>query len=143
MDNQALAEQLVEAYEYRDWDLLDQLLADDFQFSGPVPEPLGPDQYVGVSRLLTAACSDISYAPQLIAVDGDVAVISLQLSGTHDGDMDLRFAGMDVIPPTGIAWSNVREEGEAVMADGKIVSIHLPPMEGAGLPAILAQIGVG
>lgn len=67
----------------------------------------------------------------------------MQLSGTHTGDFDLSAMGMGVIPATGESFSNAEEVFEFTIAGGSIVSMHTEPVEGAGLPAILAQIGVG
>jgi hypothetical protein len=79
---------------------------------------------------------------QLVNIDGNVVHFTNQLAGTHTGDLDLSFMGMGVIPATGRSFSMARENGESVIADGYVVSTHVQPTEGAGLMAILHQLGV-
>ena len=142
MTNLEVGERYIEVMNARDWVGLSDILSDDFTFSGPVPEALGKQDYLALSHGMGTAFPDIRYNSELVNVSGEEILFSHQLSGTHTGDLDLRFAGGGVVPPTAKFFLNDRETGKAIICDGKICSIHIPAIENAGLPAILRQIGV-
>jgi predicted ester cyclase len=116
--------------------------ADDFQFIGPMPEPIGSDAYLGISHIMQAAFPDIDYGPQIVGSDGDVVYAEFTLSGTHNGDFDLSPVGMPVIPATGIHFANPTESFDITVRDGLIVSMYTEPSPDSGLPGILSQLGV-
>jgi predicted ester cyclase len=132
----------IDAFQAGDFDTAKSMLSHDFQFSGPVPEPINAQQWMGIASVMRAAFPDINYNLNVLEAQGDKARISTQLTGTHTGDFDLSMMGMGVIPATGKAFSNAKEEGEVTVIEGKITAWNSPPTEGAGLMALLAQIGV-
>lgn len=132
----------IDAFQAGDFDSAKSLLSDDFQFSGPVPEPMNGQQWMGIASIMKAAFPDINYNLNVLGAEGNKVRISTQLTGTHTGEFDLSMMGMGVIPATGKAISNAKEEGELTVVGGKLTSWKSPPTEGAGLPALLAQIGV-
>lgn len=142
MSTREFAESFAEAFNAGDYDTVASYLADDFQLSGPVPEPIDGQQWIGMSKTLKAAFPDINYNLRVVGVEGNVVSTLTQLSGTHTGDLDLSAMGMGVIPATGKSFSNPEERGETTVNGNKIVSMHITPTEGAGLMGILAQIGV-
>jgi predicted ester cyclase len=142
VNTEEIAEAYAEAFNAGDLDTLADLLADDFQFSGPVPEPMGRDQFLGLLELMWNAFPDIRFNTRLVGINRNVVHFTNQLTGTHTGDLDLSFVGMGVIPPTGRSFSMAREDGESVIEDGYIVSTNIPPTNGAGLIAILQQLGI-
>jgi hypothetical protein len=103
---------------------------------------VGRDQFLGLMELMWKAFPDIQFNSQLVNIKGNVIRFTNQLAGTHTGDLDLSAMGMGVIPATGRSFSMAREDGESVIADGYIISTHVQPTEGAGLMAILHQLGV-
>ena len=117
-------------------------LSNDFRFSGAVPEPIGREEWIGMSANLKAAFPDLDYQFKAEGSSGDTIFISAQLRGTHKGDLDLSAMDMGVIPATGKSFKAAREHGKAMVRDGKVISLALDPTEGAGLMAILDQLGV-
>jgi hypothetical protein len=71
-----------------------------------------------------------------------VVKTSTQLSGTHSGDFDLTAMGMGIIPATGKSFSMPSDSGNGEVRDGKVVAYRIRPTEGAGLIAILTQLGI-
>ena len=138
MSAQEVVQNYLSAFKAGDYDKSGSFLADDFTFSGPVPEPVGKDAYV----IMKAAFSDIDYGSGIVGGEGNVVKVKYQLSGTHTGNLDLTSMGMDVIPATGKTFANKAEVFDFVVEGNKIASISAKPTEGAGLMAILAQIGV-
>jgi predicted ester cyclase len=142
MGTQEVAQAFLDAQNAKDFDTVATYLADHFQFSGPVPEPIGGAEWVGLLKVLAAAFPDLQLNVNMTSVEGNVVGTTNQLSGTHTADLDLSMMGMGVVPATGRSFSLPVEEGEGVWDGDKIVSIHIPSGEGSGLMGILAQIGV-
>ena len=117
-------------------------LSDDFEFSGPVPEPLSAEQWMGLSAILKTAFPNLDYHFRIESAEGNVVHMSAQLSGTHRGNLDLTAMGMGMIPSTGRSFSATREQSRVTLRGDKIVSCVGQPTEGAGLLAVLSQLGV-
>jgi predicted ester cyclase len=142
MNPEEVVQAYLDAFNSGDLETAASYYADDFQFSGPVPEPIGPQQYLGISRIMHAAFPDLDYDGRVVGSDGDVVYAEFTLSGTHTGDFDLSPMGMSVIPATGIHFSNPTEPVDITIRDGQIVSIVGEPSPDSGLPGILSQLGV-
>ena len=142
MDTKTTVQSLFDAVQMGDFEKAKSYLSSDFKFSGPVPEPISGEEWLGMSAGLKAAFPDLDYQFKIESVDGDTAHISAELKGTHKGDLDLTAMHMGVIPATGKSFKAAREHGKAMVRDGKIISLANEPTEGAGLMAILDQLGV-
>lgn len=118
------------------------MLADDFQFSGSVPEPINKNTWLEMSVRLKAAFPDLNYHFKMIGADGDIVKSTTQLSGTHSGPFDLTNMSMGVIPATNKAFSSKIEKTKVTVKENKIISWVVEPTDGAGLKAILGQLGV-
>ena len=142
MDPKETVRALMEAVQQGDFAKAQSTLADDFQFSGPVPQPISGPAWMGMSKSLKAAFPDLNYQFKAESVDGNKVHISAELKGTHSGDLDLTAMGMGVIPATNKSFAAAHEHGEATVQDGKVKTWMMTPSEGAGLMAILGQLGV-
>ena len=112
-ENKAVVERLVrDIVNGGQIDLLDEVLADDFVAHGVGPDPAGPD---GMRRLIAtwrAAFPDWEDQIDEIVAEGDLVVLKISASGTHEGPL---FG----IEPTGepVKWGMI----EMVrLAEGKI-----------------------
>jgi SnoaL-like polyketide cyclase len=117
-------------------------LSDDFQFSGPIPEPVNGEQWMGISTNLKVAFPNLDYHFGIESAEGNVVHISAQLSGKHTGNLDLTAMGMGVIPATGKSFSAKREQADVTLRGDKVASWAVQPTEGAGLVAVLSQLGI-
>jgi predicted ester cyclase len=142
MNTQDLAEAFTETFHKKDLDATASFLADEFQFSGPVPEPISGPQWIGLLTAMNAAFPDINYNVRILSVDGDTIVSDNRITGTHTADFDLTPMGIGVIPATGKSVSNPAEQSKTRVKDGKIASMHIDATENGGLMGILKQIGV-
>lgn len=125
-----------------DADTFFSLVSDDFQFSGPMPEPMSAEQWFGTGRSMAQAFPDLDYGLQIVEEHGGHVHTITQVSGTHTGDFDLTPMGMGVVPPTGKSFQNPAEDGTAVVVDGKVVSLHVESPPNGGLAGILGQLGI-
>ena len=142
MDSKATVQALMDSVQTGDFEKAKSLLSDDFQFSGPVPEPISGDAWLGMSMSLKKAFPNLEYHFQVESMDGDMANISAQLKGTNSGDFDLTNMDMGVIPATNKSFAAAHEHGKATVKGDKVASWAMEPTEGAGLMAILSQLGV-
>ena len=142
MDSKATVQALMDSVQTGDFEKAKSLLSDDFQFSGPVPEPISGDAWLGMSMSLKKAFPNLEYHFQVESMDGDMANISAQLKGTNSGDFDLTNMDMGVIPATNKSFAAAHEHGKATVKGDKVASWAMEPTEGAGLMAILGQLGV-
>jgi len=142
MDPKETAQSLMNAIQGGNFDKAKSLLTDDFVFSGPVPEPINSPAWLGLSASLKTAFPDLNYQFKIDSVDGNKVHISAQLKGTHKGNLDLTAMHMGVIPPTNKSFVAAREHGEVTVQGDKVKSLANEPVEGAGLMAILGQLGV-
>jgi hypothetical protein len=125
-----------------DFDHVKSMLAEDFQFSGPTPEPINKEAWLGMSSSLKTAFPDLDYHFRVIGAQGDVVKATSQLSGTHQGSFDLTGMNMGVIPATDKTFSARLEKTKITVKENKITAWIVEPTQGAGLKAILGQLDV-
>ena len=142
MNKRETVQALADAVQKGDFEMAKSMLADDFQFSGPVPEPIDKEAWLGMSSNLKTAFPDLNYHFKVIGAEGDVVRVISQLSGTHSGSFDLTNMNMGVITATDKSFSAKHEKSKISIKDNKITSWVVEPTEGAGLMAILNQLDV-
>ncbi len=142
MDSKATVQALLDSIQTSDFEKAKSLLSDDFQFSGPVPEPINGDAWMGMSMNLKKAFPNLDYHFFVDEADGDVVKISAELKGTHSGDLDLTSLNMGVIPATEKSFANPHEHATVTVKGGKVASWAVEPIEGGGVMGILSQLGV-
>ena len=122
------------------------MLAEDFRgfaaFSGSVPESIDAEAWLGMRASLKTAFPDLDYHFKVIGAEGDVVRSTSQLSGTHHGSFDLTNMNMGVIPATNKSFSSKVEKTKVTVKENKITAWVIEPTQGAGLKAILGQLGV-
>ena len=140
MNKRETVQALMDSIQQGEFENANSMLADDFQFSGPVSEPINKEAWLGMSVGLKTAFPDLDYHFRVIGTEGDVVKSTTQLSGTHSGSFDLTNVDMGVIPATNKAFSVKREKTKLIVKENKITAWVVEPTEGAGLEAILAQL---
>jgi predicted ester cyclase len=142
VNKREIVQTLLDSVQKGDFEKAKSLLTDDFQFSGPIPEPINREAWLGMITSLKTAFPDLDYHFKVIGADDDVVRTTSQLSGTHRGSFDLTDMNMGVIPATNNTFSAKLEKTKITLKDNKITSWVVEPTQGAGLKAILDQIGV-
>ena len=142
VNKREIVQTLLDSVQKGDFVTAKSMLADDFQFSGPVPEPIDRDAWLGMSSNLRTAFPDLDYHFKVIGTDGDFVRTTSQLSGTHRGAFDLTNMNMGIIPATHQSFSAKLEKTKITVKEAKITSWAVEPTDGAGLKAILDQLGV-
>jgi len=142
MNKREIVQTLMDSIQKGDFAHAKSMLAEDFQFSGPIPEPINREAWLGMSTSLKTAFPDLDYHFKVIGADGDVVKTTSQLSGTHSGSFDLTNMNLGVIPATHKTFSAKLEKTKVTVKENKITSWAVEPTEGAGLKAILGELGV-
>jgi len=130
------------AIEAVDFEKLDSLVADDFVFAGPVAEPLGKREYMGLQAALVTAMPDWKFNAADFKENGDVVTVTLQVTGTQTGELSLPVPGVPKLPGSDKKVSLPGEPGTFTVKDGKLVRLDIASTPGGGLLGILAQLSV-
>jgi predicted ester cyclase len=133
---------LLGAIEANDFDEARSYLADGFTLDGPVPEPIGADQWLGLHQIMNAAMPDFSFNAGEATQNGNVVMVSLQISGTQENTLDLSPMGLPKVAPTGIFVELPEEQSHVTFSGDKVIHIHVEPVSGGGLMGLLGQLGV-
>ena len=142
MNKRETVQALLVAVQKADFEQAKSMLADDFQFSGPVPETINKDAWLGMSNSLKTAFPDLDYHFRVIGTEGDIVRATSQLSGTHSGSFDLTGMNMGLIPATGKTFAASLEKTRITVKDNKITAWAVEPTQGAGMEAIIKLLDV-
>lgn len=142
MNKRETVQALMDSIQKGDFVTAKSMLADDFQFSGPIPDPINAETWLGLSASLKTAFPDLDYHFTVIGAEGEAVRVTAQLNGTHSGEFDLTGMDMGVIPATNKSFSAKLEKMKVTVREDKISSWSVEPTDGAGLMAILKQLDV-
>lgn len=140
MNNLEIVKKGLHAWENADEATLSPLVGDDFQLSGPVPQPLGKAEFLGLMHALHAAMPDFSFNISSFEENGDVVIARSHITGTHTGVLAL--PGLPAIPATHKKVSLPQEVQTYTLKDGKLMRLVTDARPDAGIPGMLAQLGV-
>lgn len=142
MNKRETAQAFLDAVQKGDFEDATSMLADDFQYSGPVPEPVDREAWLGMSTGLKSAFPDLDYHFRVIGTQGDVVRATSQLSGTHSGAFDLTAMDMGVIPATHKTFVTQLQKTKITVKEDRIAAWVVEPAQGTGVTAILKQLDV-
>jgi len=142
MTSQETVQALMDSVQRGDFDKAETLLSEDFQYKGFVRKSINRKGWLRMSANLKMAFAGLNYHFQVDSADGNVVNTTSQMSGKNRGALDLTNLRMGVISATNKDFSTARENHTITVKDNKVSSWVVQPTEGAGLLAILAQLGI-
>lgn len=142
MNKRETVQALMDSIQQGDFENAKSMLADNFTFSGSIPEPMNKTDWLEMSIGMKKAFPDLNYHFKVIGADGDVVKSTMQLSGTHSEAFDLTKMNMGTIPATHKTFSVKVEKTKVTVKEHKISAWVVEPNDGAGLNAILKQLEV-
>jgi hypothetical protein len=145
MNPREIVQALLDSVQRGDFEKAKFLVSNDCQFSGPVPELIKREAWMGINKNLKKAFPNLDYHFHLDRVDGldgNVVTISAELKGTHSGALDLSPVGLGVTPATNKSFATPREHGKVTIKGDKVASWVVDRIEGGGLMGILGQLGI-
>jgi len=142
MNSQETVQALMDSVQKGDFDRAKTLLSDDFQFRGMVPRPISGKTWLKLVASLRMAFNGLNYHFKVDSAEGNIVNTTSQMSGNNRGAFDLTGLRMGVISATNKNFSTATEKIKITVRDEKVSSWVVEPTEGAGLMAILKQLGV-
>ena len=130
------------AAEAGDYAKVSGMLTDDMQFAGPVPNPVGKKEFIGIQSAMVAGIPDWKFNAGDLKEQGDKVTAVMQITGTQTKELRLPLPGMQPIPPTGKYVSLPEEPVTFTVKDGKISRLESAVVPGGGVMGVLAQLGV-
>ncbi len=130
------------ALEAREFEKAASFLADEFVFTGPVPQPIGKHEFIAIQKAFESAFEDWSFNSHDEVEQGDKVIAVVQITGTHTRDLVLPMPGMPTIPAANKKISLPEEHLEFTFVGEKIASLRSDNVPGGGVPGVLQQIGV-
>ncbi len=121
---------------------MSEILADDMVFAGPVPEPVGKREFVGLQTAMVAAMPDWKFNATDFKQNGDQVTASFQITGTQTRELNLPMPGFPKVPASGRHVSLPREPITITLKNGKVNRLESASVPGGGVPGVLAQLGV-
>ncbi len=142
MNSQETVQALMDAVQKGDYDKAKTLLSDDFQFKGLIRRPINGRTWLKMIASLRMAFNGLNYHFKVDSAHGNIVNTTSQMSGNNRGAFDLTGLNMGVISATNRDFSTPTEKIKVTVRDNKVSSWVVEPTEGAGLTAILKQLGV-
>jgi len=142
MDHAELVAAVIDGIENLDYDSLASLVTDDFYFEREDGTQTDFDSWFGALQVWKQAFPDITYNLVYEGSDGNIATVSSQLTGTHNGPLDLSMMGGPTVPATGIYVEANPQYSESEIVGDRASYIRLIPAEGGGIAGLLAGVGV-
>jgi predicted ester cyclase len=115
-------------------------LTEDCMFSGPVPEPIGADEFIQVMKSLTKAFPDWNFNAKDFREEGGKVSGVVQITCTHNGV--LQVMDLPSVPPTGKKINIPRETITLSFKGDKISEIKVTKVPGGGVLGAYKQVGV-
>jgi len=142
MTSQETVQALMDSVQRGDFDKAKTLLSDDFRYQGFVRKSINGRNWLKMSANLKMAFAGLNYHFKVEGADGNVVNTTSQMSGNNRGAFDLTDVHMGVISATNKTFSTATENHTITVKNEKVSSWVVQPTEGAGLMAILGQLGV-
>jgi predicted ester cyclase len=140
MSNTELVQTGMRAWERNDAATLSSLVAEDFTMTGPTPQPLHKAEFIGFMHILLAAFPDFAFNVSHYEEKGETVVAYSHITGTHTGTLAL--PGLPPIAASGKKVALPQEVQIYTLKNGQLQSLVTDARPDAGIPGILAQIGV-
>ena len=118
------------------------MLSDDLVFAGPVPNPIGKREFVPLQLALVSAMPDWKFNATDYKLNGDKVAVMIRITGTQTGELDLHMPGFMQFPPSGKHVSLPAQLTTFTVRNDQITRIEAEPDPKAGVPGILAQLGI-
>lgn len=129
----------MKAWESNDVQMLTELVADDFVLSGPTPQPLGKQEFIGLMQIIHAGTPDFAFNVSNYEEHDDTVIAKSHITATPTGVLALPV--MPPIPATGKKVALPEEVQTYTLKNGKLASLTTDGKPDAGIPGMLAQLG--
>jgi ketosteroid isomerase-like protein len=115
-----------------------ELLADDFQFVGVAPTPLGKAEAIGLWSSIRAGLPNFNHNMRDLRAAGSIVYAVVEVTGTHQGALAIPHG--PTLPATGRTWKNPSERIAITVRNGKVAQWSVEQVPGGGAAGLIAQL---
>lgn len=98
MDRMEIVKAFYTALDSDEMEQADQYLSESYQLVDFVPQSMDKDAMWAMLRLFKSALPNLKHSLSNFRMEGSVVKLTVQLSGTNTGHLDLRSMGIGVVP---------------------------------------------
>jgi hypothetical protein len=98
MDNIEVVKSYFAALDNMDVEQVDQYLSEDYLLVDFTTQPMNKDGMMAMKQLFKAALPNMLHSLSNIRQEENVVKVTVQVSGTNSGNLDLRKMGLGVVP---------------------------------------------
>jgi len=120
MDSIEIVKAYFAALDSADIEQANQYLSTNYRLVDFTPDPMDKSARLGMLSLFKAALPNLKHSLSNIRVEDNVVKLTVQLSGTNSGHLDLRTMGIGVIPRSQKFIIFPNGNYEFTFSDGKI-----------------------
>jgi len=144
MSNIEIVKAYYSALDSADMEQVDQYLAEDYQLVDFMQHPMDKAEMLDLVGLFRAALPNLQHSLSNIRIEDKVVKLTVQLSGTNSGHLDLRKIGIGVIPRSQKFIIFPNSNFEITIEDGKIIQARdvSPQSPNRRMPGMLKAMGV-
>lgn len=137
-----LTKELFQSIENEDFKRVEEILADNFTFEGPMPDILHKEDFIFSHRKILNAFSDFRYNYSGLKEEGHTVSGKVSISGKNTGEFDLSFVNGPVVRPTNKTVKLPEEEFAVTVGNDKIVRLTVNSPENGGIEGMLEQLDI-
>ncbi len=128
--------------EDAEWLKVETLLADDFRYFGPTPEPVDKAIFLDCLESLCIAFPDWSFHVREVNQLKDKITALVHITGTHTAQLDLSALGLKPIKPTATFFEFPDEEVILTFKGDKLTELHVSPEIHNDLMSLLSHLQI-
>jgi hypothetical protein len=134
--------QALDAIEKGQTKASENLYADNFRLTGPVPMPVDKSMYFDLMTKVTSGIPNWSFNRHDMRVEGQTVVVPVRVTGTQSKLLPSLMPGMLDLPATNRSFQSPPELMHIHFQGEKIVEVHVDPVPGGGIMGVLEKLGV-
>jgi len=115
-----------------------ELLADDFQFVGVAPRPLGKSEALGLWSAIRVGLPDFNHNLRDLRAAGNIVYGVVEVTGVHRGTLDVPHG--PTLPATGRKLQNPVERIAITVKNGKVSEWSVEGVPGGGAAGVIGQL---
>ncbi|MGA8163984.1 MAG: nuclear transport factor 2 family protein [Waddliaceae bacterium] len=128
--------------EESDFYAVSELLADNFRFFGPLPDPFDKNVWLSFQKAIQHAFPDWKYHLKKVEKMGDAVEVTVEITGTHLKELTLPWPLVKPIPPSGTKIYLPEEKVILKFKNGQLHELHIYSSPHGGFPGLMEQLRV-
>jgi len=137
-----IAVELLKYIEQGDIKKAGLLLNENFQFSGPVPDPIGKEDWLNLHESFAQAFPNWKFNYMDVRGFSNTVYVRTAPSGKHTGILNLPKFGLKNIQPSNKNFQLPMEDCQIKIENNRVISFHIDTGDHSGLKSIMNQIGI-